>query len=131
MRRAKGTTPATRRAAAALYAPGRLADMPLFRNYDIPLPRDNPAIPDGPAKTPLEQKREKRRASEQPRGTYAAPGTGPLGETCGSCRHATQLGGHRTWYKCAKARRLWTNSVRTDIRLSTPACIGWEGHHNE
>lgn len=93
----------------------------------IDLPLDgNPIIPDGPAKTPLEKRREKRRAAEQPRGTYAAPGTGPAGETCRSCEHATQQGGRRTWYKCAKARSRWTGSRRTGIRLSTPACIGWE-----
>lgn len=54
-------------------------------------------------------------------GGYAAtPGTGPAGETCGSCRHC-QRGGYT---KCALTRH--TSCEASDIRLIAPACLRWE-----
>lgn len=73
----------------------------------------------------LERKRAKRRASETPNGYYAAPGTGPAGETCKTCRHAERHQSSKAWWKCGKNPRQ-TGSRRTDILLRSPACIGWE-----
>jgi hypothetical protein len=60
-----------------------------------------------------------------PRGYAAPPGTGPAGETCGTCKHA-----HRYVHfaKCGhSARRHFnTNGAATDIRLRTAACSKWE-----
>lgn len=90
----------------------------------------NPVIPDGPAMTLADRRRALRRASEQPCGYAASPGTGPEGETCRSCAHAVeqwQLGARdRRWWKCALAQARWTRSIRTDIRLKSPACRNWE-----
>lgn len=83
-----------------------------------------PVIPDGPAMTPEARRKLQRKASEQPRGYYRPPGTGPEGETCRSCTHATPHRHAKTYWKCARVRP--TGSIKTDIRLKSPACSGWE-----
>src|ERR1044072_5413527 len=87
----------------------------------------NPVIADGPAMLPAERRRLRRRASETAYGYYRPPGSGPAGERCGTCAAAEQLqsGGKRFW-KCRKAEYRWSRRVRTDIRLKSPACSGWE-----
>lgn len=74
----------------------------------------------------VERKRAKRRASETPNGYYARPGSGPEGETCKTCKHKVRLEMAKAWWKCGKARNIWTHSRRTDILLRAPACTGWE-----
>ena len=59
----------------------------------------------------------------RPAGYRSFPGTGPAGETCGSCAHACRF---RRWAKCALMRAKWTGGPKTDIRLRTPACDKWE-----
>lgn len=89
----------------------------------------NPVIPEGPAMHPAERRRQKRRASEQARGYAAPPGTGPEGESCRSCAHSSLAGyryNHGNYWKCGQVQHLWTHSVRTDIRLKSPACRRWE-----
>lgn len=64
-----------------------------------------------------------------PRGYAAPPGTGPQGETCGSCGCADAFvnrGSTKRWYKCSKAKWKWTGGVGSDIRLKAPACREWE-----
>lgn len=53
------------------------------------------------------------------------PGTGPEGETCGSCLHGCRVG-HRTkkYWKCALMK--WSHSEATDIKKSSPACQRWQ-----
>lgn len=58
--------------------------------------------------------------------TPAAIGTGPKGETCGTCKHATRISFGKTFYKCALAERGWTHGIKTDIKLRWPACGKWE-----
>ncbi len=62
------------------------------------------------------------------RGGYAArPGSGPEGETCKTCNHATRTsGGGSRFYKCGVVRHRWTHGPGSDIRLSSPACSLWE-----
>lgn len=63
----------------------------------------------------------------QPRGYAAKPGTGPAGETCGSCKHSEHGGtGSRSFPKCALTRACHTSSRRTDILMRAPACEKWE-----
>jgi hypothetical protein len=59
-------------------------------------------------------------------GGYAhAPGTGPLGETCRQCKHATNHPWHdRNYYKCDLVKP--THGPGTDIRLKSPACWAWD-----
>lgn len=60
------------------------------------------------------------------KGLYAAPpGTGPAGETCGSCRHICRHPSGR-YRKCGVVRALWTHGPGTDIKARSPACAKWE-----
>jgi hypothetical protein len=57
--------------------------------------------------------------------TPAEPGSGPSGETCGSCRNKYRTTGFaRTYLKCALVPP--TRGPGTDIRAKTPACARWE-----
>lgn len=63
----------------------------------------------------------------QPRGGADRPGTGPKGETCGSCEHMVRTGGgHDRYPKCLLTRAAWTHGPRTDVRVRWPACSKWE-----
>ena len=61
----------------------------------------------------------------EPRGHADRPGTGPAGETCGSCRHRyrNELQS-KAVYKCSLVE--WTNGRATDILLRHRACSRWE-----
>lgn len=62
-------------------------------------------------------------------GHAAAPGTGPAGETCGSCSHCTfrSLKGNKTrnFYKCELMTQHWTYGRETDVLKTSPACSRW------
>lgn len=60
-----------------------------------------------------------------PRGYVMRPGTGPAGETCGSCEHLVSGRGGR-YRKCVLAKATWTNGPRTDVLSRSPACSKWE-----
>jgi len=61
----------------------------------------------------------------QAKGWAAPPGSGPTGETCGTCAHAYANHGHRkTFWKCELVRA--TLGPGTDIRLKWAACHRWE-----
>lgn len=82
-----------------------------------------------PAPVPEADKvRAARRRQAQPRGFAGTPGTGPEGETCGSCAHIRRLneGGNRTYPKCYLMSASWGKSARTDILVRSPACYRWQ-----
>lgn len=81
------------------------------------------------AMTPAERRRLLNpKPKTQARGYAAPPGTGPAGETCGSCRYnAVQSGTSGTYHKCRLMEATWTRSAATDIRVRSPACAKWEG----
>jgi len=56
-------------------------------------------------------------------GYAAPPGTGPAGETCGSCEHISH---GRRWAKCDLTRACHTGGRRTDVLTRSPACNKWE-----
>ena len=62
------------------------------------------------------------------KGGYATkPGTGPVGERCGSCRHDVRVEGNTRYYhKCALCRPNWTHGPGSDIKQKAPACAKWE-----
>lgn len=62
----------------------------------------------------------------QQRGYAHFPGTGPDGETCGSCAHIVPFRTMRRWYKCGKARSKWTGGKGSDVLVRSPACKYWE-----
>lgn len=77
--------------------------------------------------------RPPKRKEAGPNGYAWTPGTGPKGETCGSCRFRRRMsnGGKKSWSKCRKVQDRWTGSVRTDIRVRSPACKHWEAKGEE
>lgn len=56
-------------------------------------------------------------------GHVAPPGTGPKGETCGTCKHIRRF---RRYRKCDLARPNWTGGPGTDILARDAACMKWE-----
>ena len=84
----------------------------------------NPIIPDGPALT-LNERRKLKRRDPLPAGYAALPGTGPAGETCGTCRHHAIVQHSNRYHKCGLMRQKWTGGVKTDIRVRSPACREW------
>lgn len=65
----------------------------------------------------------------QPKGYAGKPGTGPEGETCGSCKHCdrqTNYSGNKRWIKCELARAKWTGGRGSDILARAPACDKWQ-----
>lgn len=81
------------------------------------------------AMTDAERKRARRRAAEQPKGYAAPPGSGPQGEKCKTCKHATAHLWDKTYWKCALIKP--TRGPGTDIRLKSPACKRWEKRQGE
>lgn len=66
------------------------------------------------------------RKSPTPRGYAAPPGTGPAGETCGSCRHLARRSLAKTYLKCELMSAVWTGGGGTDVKAKAPACRRWE-----
>jgi hypothetical protein len=66
-----------------------------------------------------------RRLSRK-KGHAMPPGTGPAGETCGSCRHLYRNDMSKTYLKCELMRAIWTGSYGTDVRARDAACKRWE-----
>jgi len=82
------------------------------------VPAGNTAVLPGRSRGPKGGKRY-----TAPRGYAALPGSGPAGETCGTCMH---IGRYRRYRKCKLMRAVWTNGPGTDILARTPACSRWQ-----
>jgi hypothetical protein len=65
-----------------------------------------------------------RRLSKK-HGHAAVPGTGPAGETCGSCANLERLSMAKTYLKCGLMRAYWTGGEGTDVRAGDAACRRW------
>jgi hypothetical protein len=83
------------------------------------------ALANGPMLTPGQRKQLSTRSKKH--GHAAAPGTGPAGETCGSCKYLAANRLARTYYKCDLMRVRWTGGYGTDVRVRDAACAKWEG----
>lgn len=70
-------------------------------------------------------KKGPKRKPTQPNGYAAPPGTGPQGETCGSCKWLYRNHQSKTYLKCEKNRPFWTGGPGSDIRAKAPACREW------
>lgn len=66
------------------------------------------------------------RKATQAKGYVARPGSGPTGETCGTCCHLARISRGRVYLKCALARAAWTHGPGSDIRAKSPACRLWQ-----
>ncbi len=62
----------------------------------------------------------------EPRGYADRPGTGPAGETCGSCKHLAYIRMSKSYPKCKLTRACWTGGRRTDVLVKAAACSKWE-----
>jgi len=70
-----------------------------------------------------------RRGKGKQWGYIMPPGTGPAGETCGTCKHIFRPARYR---KCELARGIWTGGFKTDVLARSPACTKWSyGDANE
>jgi hypothetical protein len=69
-----------------------------------------------------------KRKDPRPKGYAGIPGTGPAGQTCGSCEHVARLGTGtaKTYIKCKLMERLWTHGRGSDVLARSPACSKWE-----
>lgn len=76
------------------------------------------------AMTPQERKR--LRAGTTPKGYAALPGSGPAGETCGSCEHLVRRRMARTYLKFGLMQRGWTRGSASDVQARSPACSRWQ-----
>lgn len=72
-----------------------------------------------------------RKKKGQPNGYAAAPGSGPAGESCGSCGHVYRRasGSGKVFRKCDLVRE--TSGPGSDIVLKSPACARWEAKGQE
>lgn len=59
-------------------------------------------------------------------GHAAPPGTGPAGETCGSCAHLECKAMASRYYKCGLMKKHWTGGIGTDVCVRDAACAKWE-----
>ena len=85
---------------------------------------DLPGLAAGPMLTPAERKALKKAKAK---GLYGAmPGSGPKGETCGSCAHLYRKAMGKTYLKCRLTRQAWTGGAGTDVKARSPACSKWE-----
>ena len=73
----------------------------------------------------------RKRKDPKPRGYYAPPGTGPAGETCGTCEHHVIKRMGKNYHKCDRAKAKWTGGGASDIRVRSPACSGWSADKPE
>ena len=65
-----------------------------------------------------------RRLSKK-HGHAALPGTGPKGETCGSCANLSRKQMSKAYLKCALMSACWTGGEYTDVRARDAACRLW------
>lgn len=61
-------------------------------------------------------------------GHAAVPGTGPNGETCGTCGNLVRKEMASTYMKCGLMRDHWTGGYGTDVRVRDSACRRWEAN---
>lgn len=76
--------------------------------------------------TPEGREKVGKRGARRANGYAAPPGTGPDGETCGTCRHMVRRMYSRVYFKCNIMRSHWTGGYATDIKAGAPACRRWE-----
>ncbi len=67
-----------------------------------------------------------KRKEPTPSGYAARPGTGPKGETCGTCAHLARIEMAKTYFKCELNRAKWTHGRKTDVLKRALACAKFE-----
>jgi len=83
-------------------------------------------VSDEPRQPTLEELRAKAGRMALFSKRYAdEPGTGPAGETCGSCVWLRYTGHAKRYPKCGKTK--FTHGDATTIKTRSPACRLWQG----
>lgn len=83
--------------------------------------------PNAPALSPAERKKVMVRIAARKKTGHAwTPGTGPEGETCGTCKHLYRKRMSKTYLKCSLVESKWTGGGGTDVKARDPACKKWE-----
>lgn len=78
---------------------------------------------------PAAVERAKRKGT--PANGYAGrPGSGPQGETCGTCRNLVRKVLSKNYYKCGLVRQFWTGGRGSDVLVKAEACSRWERWEN-
>lgn len=78
------------------------------------------------------RRRSRARPPLKRQGWADKPGTGPIGETCGSCTYCGEYRFKQTYFKCtARPGEHWKGGRETDIRPMDPACSKWSGRIKE
>lgn len=78
------------------------------------------------AMTPEERRRIFRKP-DRLKGLHAAPmGSGPEGETCGSCANLYRKHMSKTYLKCGLCKAHWTGGGGTDVKARDAACSKWQ-----
>lgn len=72
-----------------------------------------------------------KRKTSAPHGHAGPVGSGPKGETCGTCKHLTRVRHAKTYLKCGLMRKQWTGGPGTDVRAKDAACWKWEAKEPE
>lgn len=67
-----------------------------------------------------------KRKGTQAKGHAGKPGSGPKGETCGTCVNLARVKLAKTYLKCGLVRKQWTGGPGTDVRAKDAACWKWE-----
>jgi hypothetical protein len=81
-------------------------------------------LANGPMLTPAQRKQLAAKPGKK--GHVMPSGTGPEGETCGSCRHLFRNVMSKTYLKCELNRAKWTGGAGTDVRAGDASCSKWE-----
>lgn len=68
----------------------------------------------------------KARRLSKKHGHAAMPGSGPTGETCGSCENFVRKQMAGTYLKCGLMQAYWTGGYGTDVRARDAACRRWK-----
>lgn len=79
----------------------------------------------GPHLTPEQRRQLAPPCSTKARGHAAPPGTGPEGETCGSCANIVRNKTAKTYLKCWLNRSKWTSGRKSDVLARDQACRLW------
>lgn len=78
------------------------------------------------------RKGRRRAPPIQRHGWADKPGTGPIGETCGSCTYCGEYRFRQIYFKCtARPGEHWKGGRETDIRPMDPACSKWSARIKE
>lgn len=84
------------------------------------------ALAAGPMLTTEQRKKLAAPCGKAKRGHVMPPGTGPKGETCGSCQYLFRRRMAKVYLKCHLNQAKWSRGGKTDVRLRDHACSKWE-----